>query len=148
MITFIKSSVPSIGKVGAYCVQLDEISKDSVLMNLFLEAVERTPDWKGVEEDDDAEFYPVCGTEKIGGEEYDKYAEEPIKGPFAWVSTTFVTTVRAQAAKRTNKEGQEYFTLVEMKSKSEQLALRKSLSKPTEKKVVAPKTVSPEDAAF
>lgn len=117
-------------------------------MNLFLEAVERTPNWKGVEEDDNAEFYPVVGTENIGGELYDKYADEPVRGPFVWVSTTLTTTLRARASKGTNKDGQEYFRLDEMKSKSEQLALRKSLSKPTEKKVVAPKTVSPEDAKF
>jgi hypothetical protein len=132
----------------AYCVTVNEITKNEELFTLFLESVERQPNYAGVCED--GSYEPILGYDADG---YPNKFGERIDAPFVWIYTTLTTSLRARGIIKTSRQYGQYFGLTPILSIAEQnqraSELRAKIAeKKDAKKGVAPKNVSPEDAAF
>jgi len=148
MCTLYKSVLTSAQVAEAFAAPLSEISKNEELYTLFLESVERQPNYNGICED--GSFTPILGYDEDG---YPSKFGETVTEPFVWVYTTLVTSNRARGIIKTSKQYGQYFGLNPILSLTEQnqraSELRAKIAeKKDAKKPAAPKTVSPEDAAF
>jgi hypothetical protein len=148
MCTLYKSVLTSAQVAEAFAAPLSEISRNEELYSLFLESVERQPNYNGICED--GSYQPILGYDADG---YPNKFGERIDAPFVWVYTTLVTSNRARGIIKTSRQYGQYFGLTPILSLAEQnqraSELRAKIAeKKDAKKGVAPKNVSPEDAAF
>jgi hypothetical protein len=133
----------------AYCAPLSEISKNEELYQLFMEMVERQPNYADLSED--GSYQPILGYDADG---YPNKFGETVTEPFVWVYTTLTTSLRARGIIKTSKQYGQYFglnpilSLAEQNQRASELRAKIAEKKGDAKKPAAPKTVSPEDAAF
>jgi hypothetical protein len=149
MCTLYKSVLTSAQVAEGFAAPLSEISLNEELYTLFLESVERQPNYNGICED--GSYEPILGYDADG---YPNKFGETVTEPFVWVYTTLVTSLRARGIIKTSKQYGPYFgltpilSLTEQNQRASELRAKIAEKKGDAKKPAAPKTVSPEDAAF
>ena len=149
MCTLYKSVLTSAQVAEAFAAPLSEISRNEELFTLFLESVERQPNYNGICED--GSYQPILGYDADG---YPNKFGETVTEPFVWVYTTLVTSLRARGIIKTSRQYGQYFgltpilSIAEQNQRASELRAKIAEKKGDAKKGVAPKNVSPEDAAF
>lgn len=145
MCTLYKSVLTSARVGEAFAVTLNEISQNEELFTVFLEAVERQPNYNGVVED--GSFTPILAYDADG---YPSKFGEEIKEPYVWSYSTLITSNRARGIIKSSKIHGAYFGMNPILSITEQnqraSELRAKLAE--KKKANAPKDIAPEDATF